>query len=106
MLYLYTGVHFHKVEVAMLIYQELDGTHAFVTNSRRRFLGSFAHCGTQFVCHKRRRRFFYQFLMAPLNRAVALTHVAYITKLVTGNLYLYMAGLFHKFLHINAVIFK
>src|ERR1700744_5939903 len=33
MLYLYTGIHFHKIEVAVLIYQELNGTHAFIVNS-------------------------------------------------------------------------
>src|SRR5687767_562918 len=47
MFYLDTGIHFHEIEIAMLVDQEFDGAYAFIINSRCRFNSSFAHSLTQ-----------------------------------------------------------
>ena len=33
MFYLDTGIHFHEIEIAVLIHQELNGTNTFIINS-------------------------------------------------------------------------
>src|SRR5688572_5153073 len=54
-LYLDTGVHLHKVEVTVLIYQELDSAHAFVVDGRSCLDCGLAHLFAQFRRHKRGR---------------------------------------------------
>ena len=43
MLYLQAGVHFQKVEVSVLVDQELDGAGAFVVAGQSRFDCSLTH---------------------------------------------------------------
>ena len=106
MLYLYAGVHFHKVKVAVLIYQKLNGTYAFVINGIASGYGGFAHFGTQFIGHKRARAFFYKFLVAALYATIALAKVTCCTKLVACYLYFYVAWFFYKFFHVYAIVFE
>ena len=54
MLHLYTGVHFHEVEVAVLIHQEFYGTHAFVIDGRCSFDGGITHFDTELGSHEGR----------------------------------------------------
>src|SRR5690606_33581753 len=93
MLYLNAGIHFHEIEIAVLVYKELYSSHAFVTYGCSSFLSSFAHSGPQFIGNEGRRRFFYQLLVTTLNRAIALTHVAEVAILVACHLNFDVAGL-------------
>src|SRR5258708_27406465 len=43
MLYLDTGVHLHEVEIAVLIHEEFDRSHAFVVDGGSRFDGGISH---------------------------------------------------------------
>src|SRR3569833_4285073 len=104
MLYLYTGVHLHKVEVAVFINQKLYSTGAFVFNGFCAFNGGFAHFLAQLLGHKWRWRFFHQLLVAALYRAVAFAQVANFAKLVTNNLYFYMSRVLHIFFKVHAII--
>src|SRR5262245_7890738 len=106
MFYLYTGVHFHKVEVAVLINQKLNGTYTFVTNGRSSLNSVISHAFTQFGRHKGRRRFFYQLLVTALNGAIPFAEVAYFSIAVAGHLYFNVAWFFHKLFHVNAVVLE
>src|SRR3989339_1277010 len=57
MLYLYTGIHFHEVEVAVFIYEEFYCTSSFLIYSHGSFNGGLAHFFTQLRGHERRWRF-------------------------------------------------
>ena len=43
MLHLYTGVHLHKIEVAVLINQKLNSTYTLIINGLRGFNGCSTH---------------------------------------------------------------
>ena len=72
MLDLDARVHFEEIKVAVRIDQELDRARADVVHSLRRAHRDLAHLGPHLGCDKRRRRFFDDLLIAPLNRAFAL----------------------------------
>src|ERR1700761_4429631 len=65
-----TGVHLHKVEVAVLINQKLYRSGTFVFYGFGAFYSGIAHFFTQFFCHKRRWCLFYQFLVTALYRTI------------------------------------
>ncbi len=43
MFYLYTRIHFHEIEIAVLVYQEFNGAYTFIINGRCCFDSSFTH---------------------------------------------------------------
>ena len=49
MLHLNTGVHFHEIEVAVFVYEELDGSNTFVVDGLSAVDGRFTHAFTQFL---------------------------------------------------------
>src|SRR6187399_737430 len=106
MLHLYTGVHFHEIKIAILINKKFNSAYTFITDGTCCLLCCITHFLTKLICHKWRWRFFYQLLMTALNRTISFTEMTDISKLITGNLYLYMTGLFYKFFHVDAIIFK
>src|SRR5690606_39119360 len=63
MFYLNSGIHFHKVEVPMLIHQKFDGASTFIAYCFRAFNGRSAHFFAKFISNERGGGFFYKFLM-------------------------------------------
>ena len=104
MLHLNTGVHFHEVEVTVFVDQEFYRSNSFVLHGFCSLDGSLSHFLAQFIGHERRGRFFYQLLVATLNRTVALTEVACLAVLVAGNLYFDVTWFFHEFFHVHAIV--
>ena len=72
MLYLNSGIHLHKIEVAVFVDQKLDGTCSFIANGFSSFDGSFAHCIPKFIRDKWRGSFFDKLLVSSLDRAITL----------------------------------
>ena len=101
-----TGVHFHEIKLAVFVHQKLDRTRAFVADGLRTFDGRLTHFFAQFGRNDGRGGFFYQLLMAALNRAIALRQVAHLAVLVAHNLDFDVAGFFHKFFEIQTVVAK
>ena len=104
MFHLNTGVHLHKIEVAVFIDQKFNGSAAFVIHSFCGFYCGITHLIAKFLSHEGRWRFFYQFLVAALNGAIAFAKVNHLAVLITDNLYLDMAGFLDVFLHVHAIV--
>ena len=98
------GIHFHEIEIAVFVHQKLDGAHAFIINALAGFYCSIAHFLPQFVGHERRRAFFYQFLVAALDGAVAFRQVNHFAVLVAHNLKFDVARFFDVFFDVDAVV--
>ena len=69
---LQAGVHFEEVELAVLVEQEFDGAGVGVADAARDGRGRRGDGLSQRRGHGRRRRLFDHFLMATLDRALAL----------------------------------
>src|SRR5690606_15509775 len=104
MFYLNSGIHFHKVEVPMLIHQKFDGASTFIAYCFRAFNGRSAHFFAKFISNERGGGFFYKFLMTSLYGAIPLRQVAGSSVAITDHLDFYMAGFFYKFLQIQAIV--
>ena len=65
-------VHLEEIERAVLVEQELDGARVGVVHRPGHRGGGRGHALAQRLAHGERRRFLDHFLMAPLNRALAL----------------------------------
>src|SRR5690606_21735637 len=98
MLHLDTRVHFHKIEIAVLIYQKLNCSCTFIIHSFSTFNGCFSHSSSKIWSYKRGRGFLYQFLMSSLDRTISLGQVANGSILVTDYLYFDMTRIFNKLL--------
>src|SRR5439155_12543976 len=72
MFYLYAGIHFHEIEIAVPVNKEFNCTHAFIANGGRCLFCCLSHLVPKLIGHKWRRRFFNQFLMTPLDGTVPL----------------------------------
>src|SRR5258708_2959706 len=75
MLHLDTRIHFHEIEITVFIHEEFNGSSTFVVDSFRSFNSRFSHSFTQLLIYDRRGRFFYQFLVPTLNRAITFRKV-------------------------------
>ena len=49
MLYLDSGIHFHEIEIAVLLQQELDGSGVLIPGSFRSLYCRIAHSGSEFL---------------------------------------------------------
>src|SRR6185437_3425182 len=83
---------------------KLNGAGAFVLYGLGAFDGGVAHFFTQFFGHKRRWRFFHQFLMAPLYGTIALRKVTNFTVLVANHLDLDVTRILDILFKIHTVI--
>ena len=104
MFYLDTCIHFHKVEVAVLVYQEFYSTSTLIFDGFSCFYSCFSHFGTKFIGHKGRRSLLSEFLVTALYRAISFGKVASFSILVTYDLDFDMARLFYEFFHIHTII--
>src|SRR5437870_11018025 len=93
MLDLYASVHFHKVEVLILVQQELDGPSISVVDRLDRIKSHASNLAPQSLIDGRRRRLFDEFLIATLNRAISFSQAHDSSPVVGQHLHLDMAGL-------------
>src|SRR5258708_39616514 len=102
MLNLQPCVHFKKVELASCIsYEKLDRTGAGVVYGTRDLHCSLTHPPAKDRIVDWRRAFFDYLLMAPLNRAFALTEMHYVAVRVSKDLYLDVSRLLNPFLAVH-----
>ncbi len=104
MFHLDPRVHLHEVEVPVLVHEELHRAHAFIIHAGRGLDGGLAHLLPQRLGHEGTGRLFHEFLVAALDAAIALAHVAVRAVLVACDLDLDVARLQHVLLHVHARI--
>ena len=93
MLDLQAGVHFHEIELAALVEQELQRAGPLVAQRADGGDRDLAHPRTQLWRDGRRRRFLDQLLVPPLHRAVALAEMDGIAVAVAEHLDLDVTGI-------------
>ncbi len=91
-------VHFHEIETAVLVGDELDGPRADIADRLRGVHGRLSHCGPSLRRHAGCGRFLEQLLMPALNGAVALEQVDAVAVRVAEHLDLDVTRLQHVFL--------
>ena len=96
------GVHLHEVEAAAAVHQELHRAGALVADAAGRRYGRLAHAPPQLWIEPRAWGFLQEFLVAPLNGAVALAQVHHIAVAIGQHLHFHMAGPVDEFLHVEA----
>src|SRR5690606_8052432 len=105
MLYLNTGVHLDEVKAPIFV-QELKGTCSAITDVYTGFyagcIGSFAHI----VRNAGSRCFFQHFLVAALQRTVAVAQVNGIALSVRQNLNFHVARVLQEFFHVHSAVAK
>ena len=101
MLYLYSRIHFHKIEIHIFIYKKFQRSYTVISYSFSQFCCKFPHFFSCFSINSCRRSFFYEFLVSSLNRAVSFSQMNYISELISYNLYFHMSRLFNIFFYIN-----
>ena len=96
MLDLQAGVHFQEEEFTAGIEQKFHGAGADVVDRGGSLDRRFTHGLAQLRCHDRAGRLFDHFLVATLNRAVALAEIDDSAVLVAEDLNLHMAWADHR----------
>jgi hypothetical protein len=102
---LYAGVHFHKIPV-FAVEQKLHRACTFVVYGARGICGGLTHLSAHFFGHRGAWGLLYEFLMASLNGAVALTQVYYVSVAVGDNLYFNVPWLREVFFNIQLRVAK
>ena len=87
-LYLQPGIHLQKIKLATGIEQKLHRARAYIIHRPRRLYCSGAHRFAQLRRHDGARGFFYDLLVPPLQRAVALTQMNHIAMSIGKHLHL------------------
>ena len=103
-LHLDSGVHFHEVEVAVLVHQELDGSRPLVFDEFGCLDRRSSHLLAKLVGHEGRWGLLGQLLVPSLHRAVTLGKVTGSSLVVTDDLNLDVPGFFDQLLHVHAVV--
>ena len=94
-LHLQAGVHFHEIELVVRIEQELDRAGVDVAHRLGRFHRQVADVAALRFAQLRRGGDFDQFLVAALDRAVALEQVDHVAEGVADDLHLDVLGVDH-----------
>ncbi len=97
-------VHFHEIEMPVLIQKKLDRAGIVVLHRSSDGDRGLAHLGAQLGREDERRRDFDQFLVAPLNGAIAFPEVNDIAVLVRQDLEFDMVGTFDIFFDEDAAV--
>src|SRR6056297_974000 len=77
------GIHFHEIEVVIIVHQKLYGSGTFIIYGFTGLNRGISHSFTQFGSSYGRRSLFKHFLMAPLKRALAFSKMNNIPMLIT-----------------------
>ena len=100
---LQAGIHLDKIELAILE-QELDRSGIGIADTAHGIGGDLADLFALLVVQGRGAGFFEYFLMAALQRTVALTHMHGAALTVGKNLDLNMARFFEELFHVNGIV--
>jgi len=100
------GIHFHEIEIALGVDQELDRAHPGIIDMPGQADSGLAHRLAQLGRGKRRGGFFEDFLVAALDRAVALAEMDHMPMLIGEQLNLDMARVFDEAFEVDPVIAK
>src|SRR5262249_26572668 len=84
--YLKACVHLQKIEIALRVHKELDGSGVGVPSRARSLHGNSSHALSEIFVHESRRGFFNDLLMAALHGALALAEIDYVAVFVGQNL--------------------
>ncbi len=108
MLHLQARVHFHKVEIAVVRIQELDGTGALIANGTSQVTRRLVHASTDVVVSVEARRgtLLDQLLVAALHRALALAERKHMALLIGHNLHLNVMRRRDELLHVALAVAK
>ena len=104
MFHLQARVHFEEVEVLLLIDQEFDGAGIGVIGRLRDFHGHFAHAAAHVGIDNRRGRLLENFLVAALDRTLALAQPDGIAVLVGQDLHFDVAGIDDRLFDIDFAV--
>lgn len=90
MLNLQARVHFHKVEIAVVRIQELDGAGSFVADGTSQVARGLVHARANIIASVEARRgaLLDQLLVATLHRTLALAERKHMALLIGHNLHL------------------
>ena len=97
---LQTRVHFNKEKLATLI-QKFKSARAFVSHFATRLGTTLGGTHTRARVEQGRGRFFDDFLVAALHRAIAVTQIKRVLVLIGDDLNLDVARTLQEFFHIN-----
>src|SRR3972149_3679513 len=75
MLHLYSCIHFHEIEIKLVIYEKLYRSGAYVIYIFDRLYCRFAHLLPHLLINYRRWRLFNKLLVSSLNRAVSFSKI-------------------------------
>ena len=100
MLYLNPRIHLNEIKTAVFV-QKLKRTGAAITNVDTGFDAGIADFSAQLLINTGCRRLFNNFLVTPLQRAVAITQVNGVALTVGKNLNLYVTRPLEELLDIN-----
>ena len=106
MLYLDPSVHFHKIEVPILLQKEFYGSCIYIARRLCRLDGRVSHLLTKFLGQRDGRRFFDHLLMVPLDGAVPLSKMDDVAVAIRQNLELDMPWVLDKMLDIHGIVAK
>ena len=104
MLNLESGVHFQKVEVFVLVHEELDSASRVISAGLSKLDGLGPHFMSCHFVHGGRRRFLNHLLVSPLHRALPFWQVDVVALLVTKNLELDVARVLNVFFDENPAV--
>lgn len=105
-LYLQTSIHFHEVKfVSVCVKDEFNCARVVVPYSLRSRDRCLTHLGSEGP-RDARRCLLNDLLMSTLDRAITLIHVHIVAMLVTEDLNLDMARMFHVLLHDHVIVIE
>ena len=99
-----TGVHFHEVEIPIVIDEILDGTGILVSDAFAELDRGIAHLFAKLGGHERGWAFLHDLLVAALQRAVALSEMHDAAVLIAEDLELNVVGIDDELLDINGTV--
>ena len=99
-------IHLQKIKVTVAVCQDLDGAGVRVSRSLGGFHRDLAHSLAHVGIDRWRGAFFNNFLMPPLNRAIALAKIDRISVFVREHLHFNVSRINDRLLDIDFIVTK
>ena len=104
MLHLNTGIHFHEIEVPVIVHQELNGSDVAVIAGLCSRYSCLLHPLPQLRCHQRAGGFLQHLLVAALHAAIPLAQCNNMTVCIGNDLYFYMVRPYNQLFQVNFIV--